>query len=60
MIKKVVKKTDLMKNNSIKEDLTYWLAKDPIERVSVVENLRRQYHGNSDRLQRVARVTQRS
>lgn len=60
MIKKVVKKTDLMKNNSIKEDLKYWLEKDPIERVSAVEYLRRQYHGNSDRLQRVARVTQHS
>lgn len=60
MIKKVVKKIDIQKDNSIKEDLKYWLGKDPGERISAVEYLRRQYHGNSGRLQRVARVTQRS
>ena len=57
MIKKVVKKTDLKKDSSTKEDLKYWLEKDPNERVSAVEHLRRQFHGNSDRLQRVARIT---
>ena len=60
MIKKVAKTMDLKKNNSIKENLEFWLEKEPEERVSAVEYLRRQYHGSSDRLQRVARVTQRS
>ena len=60
MIDKIVKKMDLKKDNSTKEDLKYWLEKDPNERISAVEYLRRQFHGNSDRLQRVARVTQHS
>lgn len=60
MVEKVVKKMNLKEDNSIKEDLKYWLEKDPEERISAVEYLRRQYHGNSDRLQRVVRVTQRS
>jgi hypothetical protein len=60
MINKIVKKIDLKKDDSIKEDLKYWLEKDPNERVSAVEYLRRQFHGNSDRLQRTARVTQHS
>jgi len=60
MIDKIVKKFDLKKDDSIKEDLKYWLEKDPNERVSAVEYLRRQFHGNSDRLQRIARVTQHS
>ena len=60
MINKVVKKMDLKKDDSIKEDLKYWLEKDPNERVSAVEYLRRQFHGNSERLQRIARVTQHS
>jgi hypothetical protein len=59
MIRKVVKKYDLKKDNSIREDLKYWLEKEPEERIFAVEHLRRQYHGNSDRLQRIARVTQR-
>ena len=60
MINKTVKKMDLKKDDSIKEDLKYWLEKDPNERVSAVEYLRRQFHGNSERLQRIARVTQHS
>jgi hypothetical protein len=60
MVKKVVKKTDIDKNDSIKEDLKYWLEKDPSERILAVEFLRRQLHGNSERLQRVARVIQRT
>ena len=59
MIKKVIKRIDLKKDNHIKEDLKYWLEKNPEERVSAVEYLRRQYHGNSTRLQRIARVIER-
>lgn len=60
MIKKVIKKTDLRKEDSIKEDLKYWLEKDPRERIFAVDYLRIQTHGNSERLQRIARVIQRS
>ena len=60
MIKKVVKKMDLKKSNSINEDLKFWLEKEPEERVSAVEYLRKQYHGNTARLQRITRVIQRS
>jgi len=60
MVEKIVKKMKLKKDNSIREDLKYWLEKDPEERISAVEYLRRQYHGNSDGLQRVVRVTPHS
>ena len=58
MIEKVIKKTKLSKS-SAKDDLTYWLSKTPEERISAVEILRRQQHGNTQRLQRVARVIKR-
>ena len=38
------------------EDLRYWLAQTPDERISCVEILRRQNYGDTPRLQRVARV----
>ena len=58
MIEKTVKKLDLKKDSSIKEDLDYWLSKNPNERIAAIEFLRRQYHGSSARLQRSARVVQ--
>lgn len=60
MLRKVVKKIDIKNDDSIKEDLKYWLEKDPNERILAVEYLRRQFNGNSDRLQRVARVIELS
>ena len=60
MIQKVVKKAKLSDFSEIKEDLAYWLSKTPEERVEAVELLRRQRYGSSVRLQRVARVVQRS
>ena len=57
-MKKVVTKRNL-KDNSQLEDLAFWLSQPPDERISAVELLRRQYHGSSERLQRVARVIQR-
>jgi len=60
MIKKVVKKINLKKDNPIKDNLEFWLSKVSEERVSAVEYLRRQYNGNSARLQRVVRITQRT
>ena len=58
MIKKVVKKYRIEDLSSIREDLAYWLSKSHEERISAVEYLRRQYHGNTARLQRSARVIQ--
>jgi hypothetical protein len=58
-MKKVVTKRNL-KDNSQQEDLAYWLNQTPDERVSAVEILRRQYHGSSERLQRVSRVVERA
>jgi hypothetical protein len=60
MIQKMVTTKDLRNNDSISDDLKFWLNKTPEERVSTVEYLRRQYDGNTARLQRVARVIQRS
>jgi len=59
MIEKVVRKLDLKSASSAREDLAYWLGKTPEERIAAIEFLRRQYHGSSERLQRVARVIQR-
>ena len=59
MIQKIVKKHRLQEHTTTSEDLAYWLSKTPEERVATVESLRRQYYGNTARLQRVARVVQR-
>ena len=40
------------------DDLKYWLAKTPDERIEAVEILRKQYHGNTVRLQRSVRIIQ--
>lgn len=60
MIAKVVRKGNLKDFSEVKANLVYWLSKAPDERVSAVEILRRQFHGSSARLQRSARVIQRS
>lgn len=59
MIRKVVKISNLNDKELISNDLKYWLSKSPEERVAAVEFLRRQYHGSTEGLQRVARVIQR-
>jgi hypothetical protein len=58
MIEKVVTKRRLNDFSSIKADYSYWMSKTAEERVEAVELLRRQYHGDSVRLQRSARVVQ--
>ena len=60
MINKVVNIKKLSESNSILEDLQYWLKKTYEERLSAVEFLRRQHDGSSERLQRVARVVERT
>jgi hypothetical protein len=59
MIQKVMKKRPLKDQDSVREDLAYWLGKKPEERIAAVEYLRRQYYGDSARLQRIARIIQR-
>ena len=60
MIQKTFKIKEMKHYNSIADDLDYWLSKSPEERVAAVDFLREQYHGSSGRLQKVARVIQRS
>jgi len=60
VIKRVVKKGTLRDRDEIRENLAYWLSKSPEERVAAVDFLRKQMHGTTGRLQRVARVIQRS
>ena len=60
MIKKVVKKTTLGDSNDAARDLEYWLSRPAAERFSAVEILRRQFYGDSERLQRVVRVAKLS
>jgi hypothetical protein len=60
MIQKIVTKRRLDNPSAIKENLTFWLSKPPKERVAAVDYLRRQYHGSTTRLQRLARVIQRT
>jgi hypothetical protein len=59
MIKKVVHVKDMDDKRLTLEDLKYWLSRPPEERVAAVDYLRRQFHGSSARLQRVARTVQR-
>ncbi len=62
MIRKVVKIQDLKEHkiSSINNDLAYWLSRTSEERILTVEYLRRQYNGSTARLQRSARVIQRT
>lgn len=60
MIQKIVKKVNLSSFSEVRENLSYWLSKRPEERVAAVEFLRRQHNGSPARLQRSARVVQRS
>jgi hypothetical protein len=60
MIKKTVAKYRMDSFSEIRQNLQYWLKKTPQERLSAVEFLRSQIYGNTKRLQRTARVIQRS
>ena len=60
MIEKVVVKRSLQESSNAKDDLKYWLSKTPEERVAAVDYLRKQHYGDAVRLQRTARVVQRS
>lgn len=60
MIEKVVRKKRLHDFSEVTANLAYWLSKTPEERVAAVQILRRRHRGSSARLQRTARIVQRS
>jgi len=60
MIIKMVHKKNLNNKQSAQDDLSYWLSRPAEERVATVDYLRKQYYGSTERLQRVARVIQRT
>jgi hypothetical protein len=57
---KVVRKISFDNLQSARVDLSYWLSRPAAERVAAVDYLRKQYYGSTERLQRVARVIQRT
>ena len=59
VMEKVVTRWKLGDPAAEKADLVYWLSRSPEERIAAVDFLRRQMHGDSARLQRVARVFRR-
>jgi len=59
MIEKVAVIRSLKDRSAEREDLAYWLSRPPGERMEAVDSLRREFHGELPRLQRVARVIQR-
>ncbi len=56
MIKKVIIRSTLKKSDDSTKDLEYWLSRPSSERIAAVDFLRKQYIGNTERLQRTARV----
>ncbi len=60
MIRKVVQKHWMDDYSEIRQNLEYWLSRPPEERLAEVDELRRDYYGDSHRLQRVARVIQQA
>ncbi|HPS31517.1 MAG TPA: toxin secretion, membrane fusion protein [bacterium] len=58
-IKKVITKKKLSDLKNDKSDLNYWLSKTTDERILAVEELRSQYAGSEERLQRVVRIIKR-
>ena len=59
MIRKTVTKYRLSPSLEIKQNLLFWLGRPPWERLAAVDSLRRQIYGDTERLQRIARVIQR-
>ena len=60
MDRKTVQKQDMNNYSEIRQNLEYWLSRPPEERLAAVDTLRRQYYGDSQRLQRVVRVIQQA
>ncbi len=56
MIRRVVQIHHMDGISEVRQNLEYWLSRPPEERLSAVEELRREYYGDSHRLQRVVCV----
>jgi hypothetical protein len=59
MIRKTVAKHRMDEFCEVRQNLQYWLTKTPQERLAAVDSLRAQVYGNTERLQRTARVIRR-
>jgi flavorubredoxin len=59
MIRKIVAKHRVDSLSEVRQNFLYWSQKSPQERLSAVDFLRSQVYGNTERLQRAARVIQR-
>ena len=59
MIAKVVRVSRRQDLNVIRDDLAFWLSRPSDERFAAVELLRKQWHGDTTRLQRTVTVVQR-
>jgi len=59
MIRKKVAKHRMDSFSEVRQNLRYWLAKTPRQRLAAVDFLRAQVYGNTERLQRTAQVIQR-
>jgi len=57
MLKKIAKYR--LGDSEISRDLKWWLSRPPAERIDAVKLLRRKAHGDTGRLQRVIRITER-
>ena len=60
MIRKVVQIHRLDGYSEIRQNLEYWLSRPPEERLTAVDELRRQCYGDLPRLQRVVRVVRQA
>jgi len=60
MDRKTVQKHDMDNYSEIRQNLEYWLSRPPEERLAAVDTLRREYYGDSQRLQRVVRIVQQT
>jgi hypothetical protein len=59
-MEKIVKKMPMDGVQEMRDNLAYWLSRPPDDRVAEVFRLREMVCGNTQRLQRVARVIKRS
>ena len=59
MIRKTISKHRMDNFSEIQHNLQYWLSRPPEERLAAVDYLRNQLYGDTERLQRIARIVQR-
>jgi len=55
-MRRVVQIRRMDRDSEMRQNLEYWLSRPPEERLAAVEELRRQFYGPPQRLERVVRV----